>query len=413
MSTEISPPANGSGPDKPFVLSKVKSPGELARERMAREMPAIRREVNRMDLPIPAKWLFDRISDDNFWDVMGGDGFGSVCTTVKNISQFYRHKRDTVARALECAIDAGVLWVERSRGYIVIHISALVPPPRNRVQPMARAMARASRAIQTAEMFHVEQLADGDVEQPIRAPSTGTDKNLSESQQNDDSCPQKGQAVPHLRARRARSTGTLCPFPGHSVPVERARTHENDPIRAPSTGTPCPQDGHVMPAKGAQPAPSTGTKSEKSSMKSVSNPLPNISPSINSQSVEDSLEASRVLDATKAAIKTPKTQQIIEENQFLKDVAEVVILKSGSKTRAEMENFGRCWRLAFRTDPSLARKTLDEIHVMVREGRIRESPSAAAFAGAKGVWEILGGGKIRRHSADAAAAKRQNKKEKP
>ena len=141
-----------------------------------------------------------------------------------------------------------------------------------------------------------------------------------------------------------------------------------------------------------------------------------MSPDLKSQDSLEVLKACKPENSGLQALEKNRHQQISMENRFLSEVLEMMrtCQQRTVSVETEMKNFGGTWRLAFRENPNRAERSLAEVRSMVKEGRIREFPSAAVFSGAKGIVEIFCFGYFSRMKSVYAAGQRsknQNQKE--
>jgi len=105
------------------------------------------------------------------------------------------------------------------------------------------------------------------------------------------------------------------------------------------------------------------------------------------ESPKEPLSVQRRGNALKEGAGKGKAKTTDAENIFLLDVAAMMDgWRKGSST-SELTNSGGWWRMAFRTDPSLMRRVLAEIHSMAKEGKITLSPGQAAVD----LWKRWGG----------------------
>jgi hypothetical protein len=88
---------NGNGHnDKAFELTRPKSAEEIARESILATMPELRRNCSQdRSLSVGAKWFFGQITDLTFLHRYGGDGFGRVYLSIKDLSRIYGHDTDS------------------------------------------------------------------------------------------------------------------------------------------------------------------------------------------------------------------------------------------------------------------------------------------------------------------------------
>jgi hypothetical protein len=77
---------------------------------------------------------------------MGGNGFGTLYTTLRAFGRRYKHDRDSLSKWLAILEEEGLVWREPVWPDLVIHISAISPPPRAKAHLGQRIRARASAA---------------------------------------------------------------------------------------------------------------------------------------------------------------------------------------------------------------------------------------------------------------------------
>lgn len=237
---------NGNG--KVFELAKTKTPEELARESVRRQMPEFRRAVNQMKMPAQAKWLFSAISDDSFMYDFSGDGFGTLYTSIKDLANRYRHDRDSISKWIAILERKEVIWLEWEHPFCIIHISAAVPAPKFKASMIQRMKARAGSA-----RFSRAEGVGG----PFFRPSAGEPASNTEENR---------MIRGNVPATRAEGIGTTCghlPHGVRKVSVETDRQHPHTPPVTPASpaGT-SPHTMRVSSARGAEgngisPAPSS------------------------------------------------------------------------------------------------------------------------------------------------------------
>lgn len=346
--------ANGNG--KAFSLSPPKTPEDMRREQIRRAMPGIRRSVSQMWIIPSAKWLFCQISDDTFMNSLGGDTFGTLCTTIKDLAASYHHSRETISEALASLKDADVIWTESDRGFLLIHISAIVPPPSHRSSLVARAKAR-----QSAAKIRVEK-PDTDVSRAQRGVES------REIEEIRTPCRDSGDAVTGFPARRDGFSGTPCQETLHGM-------HEKPDTDAKTPATPCPETLHGVTDSSSWGAEKTDTGASKASMVAGEKAPLERSPNVESGSQEISIKRSTEggLNASKKG-KGKKTA----ENVFLLDVGAMMERWRKGSSKSELANSGAWWRLEYRKDHALMRRVLAETERAVKEGQIKTSPGQYA-----------------------------------
>ena len=73
------------------------------------------------------------------------------------------------------------------------------------------------------------------------------------------------------------------------------------------------------------------------------------------------------------------------EREFLEELRQALQAYNPQKAEGELTNWGGWWRNRFRENPAKARHVLAELRSMIRGGRIRRNPGAAA----KDLWDRL------------------------
>lgn len=103
--------ANGNG--KAFVLERPKSADEIQREGILRSMPELRRNCSkdpRLKKFVGAKWLFSQISDLTFLHAYGGDGFGKIYISIKDLQRIFGHDPHSLKKWRDKLIETGWIW---------------------------------------------------------------------------------------------------------------------------------------------------------------------------------------------------------------------------------------------------------------------------------------------------------------
>jgi hypothetical protein len=349
---EIKRNGNGNGHESPFTLAPKKSPEEIAREKMRRAMPEIRRAVNELRIIAQAKWLFGTISDDSFMFEFGGDGFGTLVTTIKDLACRYKHNRDSVSKWLQTLVAEQVIWCEVEGNALIIHISALVPPPSHKASALQRMKARAMAARrERAE----------DTGTPVFLPSKG--QSARETEEISTSC----RDVP---ARDAEDTGTGCRQLPQGLPTTSARNGgylpQPLPTPPPSHAETCPQG---LPTTSASPAEVSSTMQVQSSMATPRKSRLETTPGEYGEK-ENSLSVHKGFNALKRKG---------GEKSFLAEVAETMEQWSPAKEKKEMANYGGWWRNRYREDSNKAWRVIGELRSMVNEHRITKDPGRCAM----------------------------------
>ncbi|MGO8839495.1 MAG: hypothetical protein ACLP7I_12190 [Limisphaerales bacterium] len=106
---------NGSGHQKAFELTQPKTSEDIARDSLKAMMPKLRRDCSRdprLKKCVGSKWLFGVISDNSFLNDLGGDGWGRVYTSLKDLHRIYGHDEDTLAVWRDKLIETGWIWFQ-------------------------------------------------------------------------------------------------------------------------------------------------------------------------------------------------------------------------------------------------------------------------------------------------------------
>lgn len=105
---------NGNGNGKAFVLTQPKSAEEVQRESILATMPKLRRECSRdprLSRSVGAKWLFGQISDLSFLHNYGGDGFGKIFISIKDLHRIFGHDEASLTKWRDLLCQTGWIWV--------------------------------------------------------------------------------------------------------------------------------------------------------------------------------------------------------------------------------------------------------------------------------------------------------------
>lgn len=249
MNTEFSQPENDSLREKAFVLAQPKSPEELAREATRKTMPSARRQVYGQRLLAQAKWLFGAITDDTFLFDFGGDGFGTLVTTIKDLSERYRHDRDSISKWLAILEAREAVWIEWQHPFCVIHVSAAVPLPRHKATLVQKIRARAGAArFSRAEVVGMPFFSAQEGQPASKAQENriiGGNVPASHAEDVGTTCGryphimrkvsvesdrQLPQTPPKTPPRRAEGVGTSC----GNLPYVKRKVSVSDPVQPPA-----------------------------------------------------------------------------------------------------------------------------------------------------------------------------------
>lgn len=236
--------ANGNG--KAFVLAPPKSAEEIARDEIRKSMPRLRRECSRdprLERCVGAKWLFGQLTDNSFLNDFGGDGWGKVYTSVKDLHRIYGHSEDAIAEWRDKLIQAGWIWFQVRWPKSCWGITAvcrqpeLFAPHSDYVRVMARASAK-DHPPETGGLSPTDQTADSGQNEsgrrsdhpPLTVTPPATD----------------GHSISHRRAHHPPLTGGVGgekrsdhpPLPV-TPPATDGQSNRSEPVTPPAT------DGHI------------------------------------------------------------------------------------------------------------------------------------------------------------------------
>lgn len=233
---------------KVFRLAKTKSPEEIRREELSKSMPKFRRAASSKRMPMQAKWLHNQLTDDSFMFDFGGDGHGTVITTIKQIADRYSHDRDSISKWLDYLERREMVWIEYEYPFLMIHLTAVLPIPTNKASLVQRLRSKASSArISGAEGVGMENLA---------APESKSARNAQEN----------GISEGDATASHAEGVGIACPHLPHRVPTPSARNGGHLPHRGGvSPATRADTSPHAVRVSSARGAGSVGNRPSKSS----------------------------------------------------------------------------------------------------------------------------------------------------
>jgi hypothetical protein len=201
-----------------------------------------------------AKWLYNQLTDDSFLTDFGGDSFGTIYTSIKDIAGRYRHDRDSISKWLALLERKEVVWLEWAHPFCLIHITAIVPRPQERATMLQRMRARAG----SARFSRAEGVGT-----PFFKPSSGEPAlNAEENRTISGNVP----------ARRAEGIGTTCGHLPHDVRKVSVKNDRQLPQTPPVTPADCAGTSpHTMRASSAHGADGVGIEPRQSSTGTASN----------------------------------------------------------------------------------------------------------------------------------------------
>ena len=103
--------ANGNG--KAFILAQPKSPEEIQREAILKMVPELRRNCSRdprLKNCVGAKWLYGQLTDLSFMHTFGGNGFGVVHLSIKDLVRIYGHDAESFEHWRDRLVATGWIW---------------------------------------------------------------------------------------------------------------------------------------------------------------------------------------------------------------------------------------------------------------------------------------------------------------
>ena len=105
---------NGQANGKAFVLTQPKTPADIQRDSILATMPKLRRHCSkdpRLRKHIGAKWMFGQISDLTFLSDYGGDGFGKLFISIKDLNRIFGHDVKSLTSWRDKLVETGWIWV--------------------------------------------------------------------------------------------------------------------------------------------------------------------------------------------------------------------------------------------------------------------------------------------------------------
>ncbi len=369
---------NGNGHQKAFELTQPKTAEQIKREALNNMMPQLRRNCSqdqRLKKFVGAKWLFTVLTDNSFMNKFGGDGWGRVYCSLKDLRRLYGHDEDTIAVWRDKLIQTGWIWCQNRWPKCCWGICGACDQPE---LPFAGQEYMAIMAKTSARGQPSVAVGDEEIQKTV---NSGANGHAARSDQPPAAVTPTANGGYSDGAVRAEEPSTAVSLPANSG-SDQPSMAVTPTVNGGHCGSESPVDrtaidGHIRETPALKP--SGGRKFFKRST---------------------DFNASKTAGGAK---------KLNAENLFLLDVGTVIENWRQGASKKELAEFGACWRLAHRLNPTVARSTLDEISSMVKEHKIIRCPSAAAFATQKGVWFIFGGAPISREAADKALAARQQK----
>lgn len=338
---------NQNGHQKAFELVTPRTPEEIAQDSFKTTMPKLRRACSkdsRLRNFVGAKWLFGVLTDNSFLNDHGGDGWGKVYTSLKELHREYGHEEDTLAVWRDKLIETGWIWFQKQWPVSCWGIAGvtrqpeLFSPHRNFIRVMAK--------------------ASGQEQPPTTVPLQQNDKNSNSG--HNDRIPLADQ--PSVTVRPTASDGqTNRSLRLHQPPELVDVGGQNQLDQPPMTVTPAANDGQNNREDRVGQTEGAGHTKE--------------TPPENGVRRDDAFKRSTGFNASKAA---GGAKKLSPENAFLSDIDAMMESWRKGSSKAELMNSGGGWRSRFRQNPDLVQRVMAEIRCMIREGKIKKHPGAAA-----------------------------------
>jgi hypothetical protein len=371
---------NGNGYGK---LEPLKSPEEIARDEVRKTMPNLRRQCSRdprLKRHVGAKWLFDRLSDDSFMNIYGGDGFGKVYTSLIDLRRRYGHDEQTLARWTAVLVETGWIWVQKSWPRWCFGITSVCRQPELFAPEYVRIMAKASGEQGTASHGSTPE-NDPSNKHAGRGFPPENDKTSNLGQNPRDPRLTNTQVAVGETAGRG---GVHREMSSHQPQVTAGFDRESrlDPTQVAVGGT-AGHGGENRRSRLVPPVSDGATK--ESPLEPLAQEGGNSfkrSTMVNAQKAGGEGEGSREPETFEENIRAKKA-----ENFFLLDVGAMMELWHEGSSKAELANSGAWWRVAFRADRDLIQRVLDETLRAVKERQIKQTPGQYAVD----LWKRWGG----------------------
>jgi len=351
---------NGNGkPEKSFAIVPPKSPEEIAKEQIHKSLPELRRACSRdprLVNCVGAKWLFGQLCDNSCLHKMGGDGWGRMYASVKDLRRYYGHSEEAISSWRDKLVDTGWIWIRNMWPKSCWGISAVCQQPElfaphSEYTPI---MAKASAQTQPLET--------GGIAQTDKTAISGHNTGISRADQPPLTC---GASATDVRTNRYQRLHR---------PLETYGAEGQERADHPSVAAgPRDGSGYSAPSAPVTPSSASGHTGE--------------SPTENGSQGEPSLKRSTDLTALN---RRGGARKINAENLFLLDVGAVMELWRKGSSKTELSGSGAWWRLAHRQNSNLAQRVLAETQRAVKESEIKQSPGQYAVD----LWKRWGGKRV-------------------
>ncbi|MGB7767414.1 MAG: hypothetical protein WBN22_00975 [Verrucomicrobiia bacterium] len=360
---------NGNGHQKAFELTQPKTAEQIKREALNAMMPQLRRacsQDHRLKKFVGAKWLFDTLTDNSFMNKFGGDGWGRVYCSLKDLRRMYGHDEDTIAVWRDKLIETGWIWFKNRWPKCCWGISGACDQPelpfvgQEYMAIMAKTSARGQPPVAVME----EQ-----TEKTVNSGANGHDIRLNQ--------PPQPVAPTVIGGQSDRTNRGEKPPLAVSEPAEARLDRPSTAVTATVNG------GH---SDGESPVGLT-----------VSDGHIRETPALSPLGVRNGFKRSTDLNARNGS---GGAKKISLEDIYLLDVRAMMELWKKGSSEKEMMNNGSWWRNAYRKNPKLARTVLADANSAVKEGRIKFNPPSMAID----LWTRLGGGKVTNQALKEKAA---------
>ena len=338
---------NGDGHQKAFELTQPKTPEQIKREALNSMMPQLRRNCSqdhRLKKSVGAKWLFSALTDNSFMNKFGGDGWGRVYCSLKDLRRLYGHDEDTIAVWRDKLIETGWIWFQNRWPKCCWGISGACNQPE---LPLAGQEYMAIMAKTSARGQPPLAVGSEEIEKTDNSGANGLETRLD----------QPPTAVAPT-ANGGRSDRTVR---SHQPPTAVTVTADSRSHQPPTAVAPTADGGHTGSKSPVCPTADGGHIRE--------------TPALNSLGGRETIKRSTGLNARNGS---GGAKKISVENLFLHDVGAMMEAWKKGSSEYELDNSGGWWRKSYRANHDLIQRVLAEVRCMIREGKIKTTPGATA-----------------------------------
>lgn len=222
-------PNGGNGHSKPFTLAPVKSPEEIAEEHLRKIAPEIRRAVAEINgLGMPAKGFFSAILDYTFMYRYGGSGRGKLFASVKDLSAWLHHDKDSITAWRDQLEQRGLIWTRDGWPKSEWRICALCPAPAQRGTEYQSIMGKAAGDGQEQSgnlpLSHLNSISPGKTDVSGRSEGTESPHKAEIFRRGRGNCPlHEGKVSPDRGGNHPQGQGKPSAGPGESIPKSQGK----------------------------------------------------------------------------------------------------------------------------------------------------------------------------------------------